>query len=65
MPWQQVFNVTIFSDITTNIKEFLIFDEPLFGYILGGVEPFGKWELVDLLIVMVMITLVIKSSMQN
>lgn len=60
MPWQQVFNVTIFSDITTNIKEFLILDEPLFGYILGGVEPFGKWELVDLLIVMVMITLVIK-----
>jgi len=54
--WGDAFNVTLFEDVLTSIKEFKIANFPIFAKLLGNVSAFGKWQLTDL------ITLLILSS---
>ncbi len=60
LPWENLFNITFFKDVVTSIKEFEIFDKPLLSYLLGNVEVFGKWELFDLSVLMLITTIVVK-----
>ena len=43
--WSGVFEVKIFSDALTAIKEFEIGGFPIFAKILGNVNAFGEWSL--------------------
>lgn len=51
--WTGAFNNTLFEDITENVKKFEIFDFALFGKILGNVQAFGNWTLIDLMGIMI------------
>ncbi len=60
LPWLEAFNVSIFNDMTKSIKEFNIFDAPVFGYLLGNVEAFGNWDLFGIQILMLITALIVK-----
>ena len=49
IPWS-VFNIKVFDNITQSIQKFTIFKFPIFSKILGNVNSFGNWTVVDLLL---------------
>lgn len=51
--WSSAFSLNIFDKATTAVTDFKIFGFPLFGKLLGNVNPFGNWTLVDLIATMV------------
>ena len=51
--WSSAFSLSIFDKATTAVTDFKIFGFPLFGKLLGNVNPFGNWTLVDLIATMV------------
>lgn len=51
--WSSAFSLNIFDKATTAVTDFKIFGFPLFAKLLGNVNPFGSWTLVDLIATMV------------
>ena len=49
IPWS-VFNIKLFDNITQSIQKFTIFKFPIFSKILGNINSFGNWNIVDLLL---------------
>ena len=49
IPWS-VFNIKAFDTITQSIQKFTIFKFPIFSKILGNINSFGNWTVVDLLL---------------
>lgn len=64
IPWSDAFGVKAFTNATTSVTEFKIFGFALFGKLLGTVNAFGSWTLVDLLlpilIVIVLLAIIYK-----
>ena len=60
IPWNNSFSVTLFEEVTTAITEFELFGFPIFGKILGGVSPFGYWNLVELITLMLLAIIILK-----
>ncbi len=63
LPWDSVFGVELFTNITKSVHEFEIFGAPIFSYILGSVESFGAfgtWDLFGIQTLMILSTLVLK-----
>ena len=50
IPWSDAFGVNAFTNATTSVTKFKIFGFALFGKLLGTVNAFGSWTLVDLLL---------------
>ncbi len=57
--WSGAFNLDIFEKATTAVTEFKIAKFPIFGKILGTVNPFGAWTLTELSLVLVIASIVI------
>lgn len=57
--WSEVFNVDAFTKATSSVTEFKLFKFPIFGKILGTVNAFGAWSLVDIIALMFFIVLFI------
>ena len=49
IPWN-VFNIKLFDNVTQSIQKFTIFKFPIFSKILGNINSFGNWTIVDLLL---------------
>lgn len=60
IPWNNSFSITLFEEVTTAITEFELFGFPIFGKILGGVSPFGYWNLVELITLMLLAIIILK-----
>ena len=58
--WNTTFSIDLFDNITTTITEFELFGFPIFGKILGGVQAFGYWSLLDLITVMLLAIIILK-----
>ena len=57
LPWVNGFGVNAFTDATAAVSEFELFGFPIFGKLLGTVNAFGNWTVVDLLLPMAIIIL--------
>ena len=57
LPWVNGFGVSAFTDATTAVSEFELFGFPIFGKLLGTMNAFGDWTVVDLLLPMAIIIL--------
>ena len=49
IPWN-VFNIKLFDNVTQSIQKFTIFKFAIFSKILGNINSFGNWNIVDLLL---------------
>ncbi len=58
--WNTTFSIDLFDNITTTITEFELFGFPIFGKILGAVQAFGYWSLLDLITVMLLAIIILK-----
>ena len=58
--WNTTFSIDLFDNITTTITEFELFGFPIFGKILGAVQAFGYWNLLDLITVMLLAIIILK-----
>ena len=58
--WNGTFEITLFDDVTTAVTEFELFGFPIFGKLLGAVQAFGYWTLVDLITLMLIAIVIIK-----
>ena len=59
IPWEPVFNVNFFSELTKDTLEFKLFKFPIFGKLLGSVSPFGQWNISDLSILLLLASLLL------
>lgn len=57
LPWVNGFGVNAFTDATKAVSEFELFGFPIFGKLLGTVNSFGNWTVVDMLLPMTLIIL--------
>lgn len=62
IPWNSVFEVTLFEDVTKWINEFVISDFPIFAKLFGTLTPFGTWEIQQMTIVIFVATVVLGIS---
>ncbi len=53
------FGITLFEDVTKNVLEYELFDFPLFGKLLGTVNPFGEWVITDMFLPLAIVTLLL------
>ena len=58
--WNSAFEITLFDDVTTAVTEFELFGFPIFGKLLGAVQAFGYWTLVDLITLMLIAIVILK-----
>ena len=58
--WNGAFEITLFDDVTTAVTEFELFGFPIFGKLLGAVQAFGYWTLVDLITLMLIAIVILK-----
>lgn len=69
IPWSDAFGVNAFTNATTLVTKFKIFGFALFGKLLGTVNAFGSWTLVDLLlpilIVIVLLAIIYKVKLDD
>ena len=63
--WNTTFSIDLFDNITTTITEFELFGFPIFGKILGAVQAFGYWSLLDLITVMLLAIIILKFVYKN
>ncbi len=56
---EQGFNVSIFDDATKGVLEFKLFGFEIFGKLLGTINSFGNWTLMDMVFPIVIVTLII------
>lgn len=59
MPWVNSFGVAAFTDATTKVTGSKIFGFSLYSKLLGQVNSFGNWTIIDLIVVLFVITLVL------
>lgn len=59
LPWESVWEITFFKDITTWVNEFSIAGVPIFSYIFGAFTPFDKWDIYSVQVVMLVVILLI------
>ena len=52
--WSGAFKCDVFEDITKNVTDFKIFGFALFGKLLGNINPFGNWNLTELIALMIL-----------
>lgn len=57
LPWVNGFGVNAFTDATKAVSEFELFGFPIFGKLLGTINSFGNWTVVDMLLPMAIIIL--------
>lgn len=57
--WQDMYGLSIFTDIHNAIKEATINGYPLFANLLGSVTTIGNWSMQDVNIVIILMTLLI------
>ena len=57
LPWVNGFGVNAFTDATKAVSEFELFGFPIFGKLLGTINSFGNWTVVDMLLPMALIIL--------
>ncbi len=57
LPWVNGFGVNAFTDATKAVSEFELFGFPIFGKLLGTINSFGNWTVVDMLLPMTLIIL--------
>ena len=58
--WNTAFSIDLFTNVTTTVTEFELFGFPIFGKILGAVQAFGNWSLLDLITIMVLAIIILK-----
>ena len=58
--WNTAFSIDLFANVTTTVTEFELFGFPIFGKILGAVQAFGNWSLLDLITIMVLAIIILK-----
>lgn len=56
---EQGFNVSIFDDATKGVQGFKLFGFELFGKLLGTVNSFGNWTLMDMILPIVLVILLL------
>ena len=52
IPWATAFKSSVFTNATSSVSGFKIFDFPLFGKLLGTVNSFGSWSITDMFLPM-------------
>lgn len=55
MPWIDGFGVKAFDSATSAVVDFKLFDFAIFGSLLGTVNAFGYWSIIDLTVVLLFI----------
>lgn len=69
LPWVNGFGVNAFTDATNAVSEFELFGFPIFGKLLGTINSFGNWTVVDMLlpiaIIILFLALVYKVKVQD
>lgn len=58
--WNTAFSIDLFDNVTTTVTEFELFSFPIFGKILGAVQSFGNWSLLDLITIMLIAIIILK-----
>ena len=58
--WNTAFSIDLFDNVTTAVTEFELFSFPIFGKILGAVQSFGNWSLLDLITIMLIAIIILK-----
>jgi len=53
------FGVSFFDDITKKVTEFELFGFPLFGKLLGTVNSFGNWTIIDMALPMALLIILL------
>lgn len=56
-PWADVFKLEIFTNATKSVTGFKLFDFEIFGKLLGTVNAFGTWTLIDFVVAMFFVLL--------
>ena len=57
--WSGAFGLTAMQDATTAVTSFEVFGFPLFGKLLGTINAFGSWSVVDLIVVLMVFMLIL------
>ena len=50
MPWVNAFGVNAFTTATNSVSSFTLFGFQIFGKLLGTINAFGNWTVIDLLL---------------
>ena len=58
--WNTAFSISLFDDVTTSVTEFELFGFPILGKILGAVQAFGNWSLLELITIMLLAIIILK-----
>lgn len=58
IPWESAFGIKAMSTATDVVSKFKLFGFNIFGKILGTMNAFGSWTLVDLLLPLLLITII-------
>ena len=58
--WSESFGIDLFTNVYTAVTEFELFGFPIFGKILGAVNPFGYWSLLELVTLMLLAIVILK-----
>ncbi len=58
IPWESAFGIKAMSTATDAVSKFKLFGFNIFGKILGTMNAFGSWTLVDLLLPLLLITII-------
>lgn len=57
LSWSEAFGIESFTKATESVVGFELFKFPIFSKLLGGVNSFGAWSLVDFIVVMSVVVL--------
>ena len=57
MPWVNAFGVNAFTNATNSVSSFTLFGFQIFGKLLGTMNAFGNWTIIDLLLPLSIIVL--------
>lgn len=58
-PWDAVFNLDIFANASDKVKNFELFNFPIFAKLLGDFSSFGEWSVIELSLVLFVISLLL------
>lgn len=58
IPWESAFGIKAMSTATDAVSKFELFGFNIFGKILGTMNAFGSWTLVDLLLPLLLVTII-------
>ena len=57
MPWVNAFGVNAFTTATNSVSSFTLFGFQIFGKLLGTINAFGNWTVIDLLLPLAIVVL--------